>query len=283
GGKLIGDFTLTKLDDEGFLLIGSGIAEEYHLRWFSEHLEQDMDVQLIPQSNTMLGLAVAGPKSRELMQKVTGLDFSTKVFKFMSMKQVPVGLVDCLVGRVSYTGDLGYEIWMEAYNQRTVFECLLREGEEFGIGLFGIRALNSLRLEKNYGSWVREFRPIYSPLEAGLGPFVAYEKEADFIGKKEALKERDEGGKLRLRTFVVDARDADVIGDEPIWFESEVKGWVTSGGYAHASGVSVAMGYVPKEIADEEKGWEIEILDERRASKLQKQPIFDPDGLIMRG
>ncbi len=282
-GKLIGDFTLTRMDDEDFLLIGSGVAEEYHLRWFSEYLDPELDVHVIPQSSTMLGLAVAGPKSRELMQKVSPYDFSNDYFRFMEMKQVSVGLVECLVGRVSYTGDLGYEIWMEAENQRSVFQTLMQEGESLGIGLFGLRALNSLRLEKNFGSWAREFRPIYGPMEAGLNPFVAYDKEADFIGKEIARKEKEEGGNLRLRTFVVDAKDADVIGDEPIWHEGEVKGWVTSGGFAHGSGVSMAMGYVPREIADQTSGWEIEILNERCSCKLQPKPLFDPEAKIMRG
>ena len=282
-GKLVGDFTLTRMDDEDFLLIGSGVAEEYHLRWFSEYLDPELDVHVIPQSSTMLGLAVAGPKSRELMQKVSPYDFSNDYFRFMEMKQVSVGLVECLVGRVSYTGDLGYEIWMEAENQRSVFQTLMQEGESLGIGLFGLRALNSLRLEKNFGSWAREFRPIYGPMEAGLNPFVAYDKEADFIGKEIARKEKEEGGNLRLRTFVVDAKDADVIGDEPIWHGGEVKGWVTSGGFAHGSGVSMAMGYVPREIADQTSGWEIEILNERCSCKLQPKPLFDPEAKIMRG
>ena len=282
-GKLVGDFTLTRMDDEDFLLIGSGVAEEYHLRWFSEYLDPELDVHVIPQSSTMLGLAVAGPKSRELMQKVSPYDFSNDYFRFMEMKQVSVGLVECLVGRVSYTGDLGYEIWMEAENQRSVFQTLMQEGESLGIGLFGLRALNSLRLEKNFGSWAREFRPIYGPMEAGLNPFVAYDKEADFIGKEIARKEKEEGGNLRLRTFVVDAKDADVIGDEPIWHGGEVKGWVTSGGFAHGSDVSMAMGYVPREIADQTSGWEIEILNERCSCKLQPKPLFDPEAKIMRG
>ena len=282
-GKLIGDFTLTRLEEEDFLMIGSGVAEEYHLRWFTEYLDPELDVHVVPQSSTMLGLAIAGPKSRELMEKVSSYDCSNEHFRFMEMKLMPVGLCECLIGRVSYTGDLGFEIWMEAENQRTVFKTLMEAGESLGIGLFGLRALNSLRLEKNYGSWAREFRPIYGPLEAGLDRFVAYDKDADFIGKEAAIEEKDSGGKLRLKTFVVDARDADVIGDEPIWHNGEVKGWVTSGGYAHASGVSAAMGYIPKEIAEQETGWEIEILGELRPCKIQNQPLFDPEAKIMRG
>src|SRR5690606_9790217 len=130
------------------------------------------------------------------------------------------------------------------------------------------RALNSLRLEKGYGSWAREYRPIYGPVEAGLERFVAYSKPADFIGKEAASEERGEGGRLRLRTFIVDAADADVIGDEPIWHGGKVQGWVTSGGFPHHARKSVALGYVPKEIADEANGFEIEFLGRRHAARI---------------
>ena len=198
-----------------------------------------------------------------MLAKVTRTDVSNAAFPFMAIRRMDIGMAPCLVGRVSYTGDLGYEIWVAPEYQRHVFQTLMEAGEEFGIGLFGSRALNALRLEKNYGSWAREYRPIYGPLEAGLDRFVAYAKDADFIGKAAALAERKAGGKLRLRAFIVDADDADVIGDEPIWFDGAVRGWVTSGGYAHNSKASVAMGYVPKEIADESDGFEIELLGKR--------------------
>jgi dimethylglycine dehydrogenase len=187
-------------------------------------------------------------------------------------------MASVLVGRVSYTGDLGYEIWCDPANQVHVFETLMNAGAAFDIRLFGARALNSLRLEKAYGSWAREYRPIYRPIEAGLARFVALDKEADFIGKAATLREKETGGRLRLRCFVVDTDDVDVIGDEPIWHGDSVHGWVTSGGYAHASGVSAALGYVAKEIADEQHGWSIEILGRRYPARLQRQALFDPDG-----
>jgi dimethylglycine dehydrogenase len=159
----------------------------------------------------------------------------------------------------------------------------MEAGEEFGLKLFGSRALNALRLEKNYGSWAREYRPIYGPLEAGLDRFVAYGKEADFTGKAGALAEKQAGGKLRLRTFILDAHDADVIGDEAIWHDGQVRGWVTSGGYAHASKLSVALGYVPKEIADAADGFEIELLGKRHAARIQAAPLFDANLERLRG
>lgn len=287
-GKLIGDFSLANLgaDRDGgaeWFIAGSGVAEQYHMRWFERHLPADGSVKIEPLGLRRVGLSIAGPHARDLLSKVSQADVSSAAFKFMDIRQFDIGLAPCLVGRVSYTGDLGYEIWMAPEYQRHVFEVLLAAGEEFGIGLFGSRALNALRLEKNYGSWAREYRPIYGPLEAGLDRFIAYSKPADFIGKKAAVAERASGGKLRLRSFVVDAVDADVIGDEPIWHDGAVRGWVTSGGYAHHSGVSVAMGYVPKEIAEENDGFEIEYLGRRHAARMQAVPLFDGNQERLRG
>jgi dimethylglycine dehydrogenase len=140
-----------------------------------------------------------------------------------------------------------------------------------------------MRLEKSFGGWAREYRPLYSPMDAGLGRFIAYSKPADFIGKEAAIAERDDGGKLRLKMFVVEAKNADVIGDEPIWLNGEVVGWVTSGGFAHNSGVSMALGYVPKEHANAEGPWQIELLGERLAARVQNAPIWDANAERMRG
>ena len=282
-GKLIGDFTLANLGAERYFIAGSGIAEEYHMRWFEAHLPDDGSVSIVPHGVGITGLSLAGPKSREILQGLTRTDLSAGAFKFMDIAEAEIGMAPVILGRISYTGDLGYEIWCAPEYLRYLFGAILEAGEPHGLKLFGLRALNALRLEKGYGSWAREYRPIYGPLEAGLDRFVALKKEADFIGKQAALREKEDGGTRRLRTFIVEAKDADVIGDEPIWFNGEVKGWVTSGGFAHASGVSVAMGYVPKDIADEETGWEIELLGERLPARLQKRPLFDPDGERMRG
>src|SRR5690606_25230688 len=248
-GKLIGDFTLANLASangkEEWLIFGSGIAEQYHMRWFEQHLPADGSVQVEALGLARVGLSIAGPDARKVLEKLTRADVSNSAFPFMAIRNMDIGMAPCLVGRISYTGDLGYEIWMAPEYQRTVFHALMEAGAEFGIGLFGSRALNALRLEKNYGSWGREYRPIYGPLEAGLDRFVAYNKGADFIGKAGAAAERASGGKMRLRAFIMDAEDADVIGDEAIWHGGAVVGWITSGGYAHNAGKSIAMGYVP--------------------------------------
>lgn len=281
-GKLIGDFTLAKLGEGDFLLVGSGIAEDYHMRWFEAHLPADGAVSLKALKLELVGLSIAGPKARDVLASLTHLDVSDAAFPFMDIRRMDLGMAPAIVGRVSYTGDLGYEIWMKPEYQRYLFELLMEKGAASGIRLFGLRALNALRVEKSFGSWAREYRPLYGPVEAGLGRFVATGKDADFIGKAAAVKEKADGGALRLRTFLLEAKDADVIGDEPIYLDGVVRGWVTSGGYAHASGVSVAMGYVPKEIADRSDGWSIELLGEILPARLQPHPLFDSNGQRMR-
>jgi dimethylglycine dehydrogenase len=283
-GRLIGDFTLANLGAGEFLLIGSGVAEDYHLRWFEQHLPGDESVHIASHGAALTGLAIAGPRSRELLARVTREDVSAETFRFMDVRRMSIGMApSVLVGRVSYTGDLGYELWCDATYQVHLLDTLMSAGEPLGLRLCGSRALNALRLEKGYGSWAREYRPLYSPLEAGLDRFVALGKEASFIGKEGASIEKASGGKLRLRVFVVEVDDADAIGDEPIWRDGAVCGWVTSGGFAHGSKVSVAMGYVPKGVADEPDGWRIQILGRFFPARLQPRPLFDADGARLHG
>ena len=282
-GRVIGDFSAACLDDGTYLLIGSGLAEDYHMRWFLSHLPKDGSVAVRSEGLGLCGLTLAGPNDRAVLASLTRTDVSHEAFKFMAVKQMDIGMVPALVGRVSYTGDLGYEIWVKPEYQRRLFDDLMAAGAAHNIGLFGSRALNALRLEKNYGSWGREFRPIYFPTETGLDRFCAFDKPVDFIGKAEAAKvAANGGGAYRLRSFVVEAKDADVIGDEPIFHNGEVAGWVTSGGYAHGSSVSMAMGYVRAELAEHEEGWSVELLAEMLSARLQKQPLFDSNASRMR-
>jgi len=280
-GRLIGDLSLARLGQEEFLIFGPGVAEEYHTRWFEAHLPE-RGVTFSVRRGGMTGLSVAGSRARDLLRSVSDADLSPEAFRFMDIRRMDVAMAPALVGRVSFTGDLGYEIWLSAEYQRYAYDVLTEAGASFGIRDFGLRALDTMRLEKGFGCWAREYRPIYTAEETGLERFVALDKDADFIGKAEAMAHREDGGKLRLRVFVVDAVDADAVGDEPIWQGDSVVGWVTSGGYAHHSGKSVALGYVPREMADTCDGWRIELLGELLEARLQPRPLFDPEGVRMR-
>jgi dimethylglycine dehydrogenase len=279
-GKLIGDFTMARLASERFFLIGTYAAENHYRRWFERHLPPN-GVNVRPCAMEYTGLSLAGPKSRELLQRLVGDELSSNAMPFRSFRRMDVGMVPAYVGRVSFTGDLGYEIWVTSDYQRALYELLTEAGADLGLKHFGGRALNAMRLEKSFGSWAREYRPIYGPCEAGLGQFVSFRKEA-FIGRSAALEERDSGGKLRLCSFKVANGDADAVGDEPIYHDGKALGWVTSGGYAHTVGASIALGYVPKEVAGETEGFEIELIGERRKAVRLGEPIFDPKGERMR-
>ncbi|MER8507513.1 FAD-dependent oxidoreductase [Mesorhizobium sp. M0199] len=332
-GRLIGDFTIAKAGEERFMIWGSSAAQKYHMRWFEKHLPKDgpraSEVRIHRFDQTLVGLSIAGPKSRDLLQKLVDVDISTKAFRFMDFREMAVGAAPCMVNRITYTGDLGYEIWMAPAYQRLVYKAIKEAGEEFGLVDFGMRALLSMRLEKNFPTWFRELRPIYGPFEGSMDRFIKLEKN-DFIGREAAAKEQAAGPKLRRVSFIVDAADADVMGDEPIWakvgdkdfgtvekphgygaprFDAggkevrgsnaaegasavrgivdgnwRVVGWVTSGGYAHYVEKSMAQGYVPAVLAENESGglFEIEILGHRRSARINVEPPFDPSGEKMR-
>lgn len=280
-GKLAGDLTMGRLGRDHFFLVGSSIAEKFYLRWF-EARRGKLDVRFRSLLPEQVGLAIAGPRSRELLARLTRTDVSNAAFPFLSIAQMDLGLVPAIVGRVSFTGELGYELWVTPDNQRALYDAILEAGRDLGLVHFGAQALNSLRLEKAFGSWSREYRPIYGALEAGLDRFVRTSGNRDFVGRGGYLEEKSSGGKLRLKLFEVDSPDADAFGDEPIWHDGKVAGWVTSGGYGHTVGKSLALGYVPKALADVRSGFEIEIIGERKAARMLAAAPVDPEGARVR-
>jgi dimethylglycine dehydrogenase len=279
-GKLIGDFTMCRLGQNQFFLIGTYAAENYYVRWFERHLPAT-GVRVRPCATEYVGLSVAGPRARALLQSLVREDLSNAAFPFLSFKQIDVGMIPALVGRVSFTGDLGYEIWVTSDYQRALYDLLVAAGREHKMRLIGARALNAMRLEKSFGTWAREYRPIYSPYEASLGRFVDLRK-SDFIGRSAAADAEDRDDGVRLVAFSVAAEDADASGDEPIWHDGKVVGAVTSGGFGHSAQTSIALGYVSAELAHADGGFEVEIIGMRRAARRLDAAAFDPQGLRMR-
>jgi dimethylglycine dehydrogenase len=279
-GKLIGDFTVANAGGDRYVVFGSGVAEQYHRRWFDAHLPAH-GVTIRSLADEWMGFAIAGPRSRELLARVSPSDVSAGAIPFLSFRAIEVAGMAGRVGRISFTGELGYEIWVPAQAEVALHDALVEAGSDLGLRHFGARALHSLRLEKSFGNWAREYRPIYDPAEAGLARFVDLSKP-DFIGRSAVVQSGSQPAARRLSTFVVDAADVDAIGDEPIWRDGEVVGWVTSGGYGHCVGQSIALGYVPAAVADATDGFEIEILGERRRAVRSARPLYDPEGLKMR-
>jgi dimethylglycine dehydrogenase len=280
-GRLIGDMSVARLAADDFLLFGAGQAEEYHLRWF-ERQRGDNRVEVRSLRAGLVGLAIAGPRSRKLLARLTHDDVSNQAFPFMSFRRMEIGLVPAYVGRLSYTGELGYEFWVSPEYQLALLERLLGEGAGLGVRLFGTRALGSLRLEKGFGSWAREFRPTNDPYEAGLGRFVALDK-GEFIGRAAAAKASAQPPARQLKVLRVPDTDADAIGDETILFDGKPIGMVTSGGFGHVCGQSIAMGYLPTSLVDKTEGFAIEILGRPRVAVPVAEALIDPTGARMRG
>ncbi len=279
-GRLVGDFTCAKAGPESFRVNGSYGSQDYHMRLFLDLLPE-RGVTVANVSRDWIGFQIAGPNAREVLAATTREDVSNEALPFRGVRRMNVGLTDALVCRVTYTGDLGYEIYVAAREQVALYDALAGAGEAFGMKPFGMRAMMSLRLEKSFGSWLREYRPDYTAGETGLDRFVAFGKD-DFIGRDAALRERERGPGRVLRTFRVDAADADCVGDEPIWKAGEVVGFVTSGGYAHFCEASVALGFVPAGMVAEGEEFEIEILGDLRKATLRAAPLLDPRGERMR-
>ncbi|MBY6083854.1 GcvT family protein [Ruegeria arenilitoris] len=278
-GKLIGDFTVSCLGEEEFQLTASYGAQNSHMRWFRQHQEDGATVENI--SDKRNGFQVAGPKAREVLAACTRADVSD--MRFMDVRHMVVGMTDCIVQRVSYTGDLGFEIYCDPMAQRQLWWTLWQAGQPHGITPFGMRAMMSLRLDKFFGSWMREFSPDYTAAETGLGRFISFSKNVDFIGRAVAEAERAEGTARKLVAFEVEAEDADVNAYEPIWHDGAVVGFCTSGGYSHFAQKSVAMGFLPTGLAADGLAVEIEILGQMRKARVLTSPLFDPDGARMRG
>ncbi len=277
-GRLWGDFTISCLSETEYQLTASYGAQDIHHRWFLMNPMDGVTVENISDRRT--GFQIAGPKAREVLQACTRADVGA--MKFLDVRRMVVGQADCIVQRVSYTGDLGYEIYCDAMDQRSLWHALWGAGLPHGMIPFGMRAMMSLRLDRFFGSWLREFSPDYTAAETGLDRFIDW-KRNDFVGYGPAAAERDNPPARQLVTFIVEAEDADVTAYEPVFLKGEVVGFCTSGGYSHHMGQSVAYALVPRAVATDDLEVEIELLGKRRKARRVTDSGFDSDGARLRG
>ncbi|WP_171182882.1 FAD-dependent oxidoreductase [Ruegeria sp. HKCCC2117] len=278
-GKLIGDFTVSCLSETEFQLTASYGSQAFHMRWFLQNAQDGVSIENI--SDRLNGFQIAGPKATQVLAACTRDDLSD--FRFLDVRRMTVGMTECIVQRVSYTGDLGYEIYCDPMAQRQLWWTLWEAGQAHDMVPFGMRAMMSLRLDKFFGSWMREFSPDYTAAETGLDRFISFRKNSDFIGRAVAEAERADGTARTMVAFEVDADDADVNAYEPIWLDGTVVGFCTSGGYSHFAQKSIAMGFLPSGRVSDGLEVEIEILGQMCKAKVLSTPLFDPDGARMRG
>ena len=274
-GKLYGDLTVGCYNEEKFIIYGSGAAQEMHRRWFEKYLPAE-GVKYINRSDDFHGIAISGPNSRKLLSKICRDDVSSEKFKFRDTRETFVAGVPAILSRISFSGELGYEIYVAPQFQLKLFEEIELNGKDLGLKLYGARALMSLRLEKNWGAWTLDFRPDFTALESGLEVFVNWDKE--FIGKKAALNEKKEGCKKKLVTMTVNTKDIDVTNDEAIIKNNKCVGYITSGGYAHHVKKSMALGYVLPEFKDHGSILNVEINGKLFEAEVTDRPLYDANG-----
>ena len=282
-GKLYGDLTVACLSEDDFMVFGSGAMQEAHRRWFEQRLGTGVDYR--NRSDDLHGIGLSGPNSRDLLARITRADVCAEAFRFRDIRQMFVGGVPAIVSRLSFSGELGYEIYVAPQYQIALAEAIEGAGADLGLRWYGARALMSLRLEKAWGVWTLDYRPDFTAAESGLDAFIQWDKE--FVGKAAAEVERRAGPAKRLVPLVIDSpmidgEPIDVSNDEAILRDGAAVGYVSSGGYAHHVGQSMALGYVPTEIATTDERFDVEILGEMFPARVQTTPLYDPNGGRMR-
>jgi dimethylglycine dehydrogenase len=280
-GKLMGDLTVARLGPERFWLVGSYYLQEWHLRWFRDRLPKS-GVVIENLSESWLGFSLSGPRSRDILAGLTHADVGDAALPFLACQALDVGPTQAVVARLSLTGELGYEITVRAVELRALWDALHAAGTALGMRAIGMRAQDSLRLEKGYGVWSLEFTQSYTPAMCGLDRFIAFDK-GDFIGREAALAERAAGPAQRLVLLAVDALDADVTGFEPVWLGERRVGFVTSGAYGHHVQQSLALAYLDSATAADPLALEVQVVGQRRPARMLAAPPYDPRGLRLRG
>ena len=278
-GGIAGDFTVTRLGDAEFMIIGSGMAERYHQR-FWDMVPMPAGVTFESLTDAMCGFNVAGPMSRNLLQRLTNTSLATADFPFMRSKQIELAGIDCLALRVSFTGDLGWELHCKTEDQLRLYNALLEAGRPYGAGPVGGRALMSLRIEKGYGSWSREYSPEYWPQEVGLEALIKLDK--DFLHKDAYLAIKDKAPREILSLIeILDTTKADATGGEPIFdMDGNGVGRVTSGTYGYGVKKSLALCYLKNVSPGDEV--KVMVIGLPHKGIVLKEPPFDPKGALLR-
>ena len=270
------DVTVTRIAQNRFYVVSAAATELHDFEWIARHLPEDDSVELANVTNQNAVLTLAGPRARDVFQAIADSDCSRKAFPFFRCRELNAGMIPVRALRVSYVGELGYELHHATEDQGYLYDLLMEAGRQYGIVDFGYRALDSMRLEKAYRLWGSDMSADYTPLEAGMSRFVDFEK-GDFIGRDALLRQRARGLERGLACLVVDAGDADPHGYEPIRDGRETIGYVASGGYGHTVEKTIVLAYLPAAYLEPGTELTVGILGEPRAARVVEQPLYDPD------
>ena len=278
-GRLKGDLTVFNWGDGSWWIMGSYYLREWHMRWFEDHMMEGVNVRDLGEDTC--GFSLSGPNSSKIIEKLT--DGPIAELPFLGCGQFDIGLIRAKVARMSVAGELGYEINCRYGDHIKLRRMLLEAGADFGIREFGFNAMLSLRLEKSFGIWSAEFTQLYTAAQTGMDRWIAWDK-GDFIGRDAAIAERDGNGPAQIEvTLEIDATDADASGYEPVWQDGKKVGFVTSGGYGHTVGKSLAIAMVNREVAEEGTDLQVHIVGVEKAAKVIAPSPYDPTGSAMRG
>ena len=280
-GGVRSEFTVTRLGPNQFYLVSSGAAERYDNDLLVKQLPDDGSVTLTNLTTSCGVLVLVGPRSRDILSKVADADLSNEVFPWLTGRQIHVGVAPTLALRVNFVGELGWELHHPIEYQNHIFDTLMTAGEEYGIGLCGMRAMDSLRIEKSYRMWGQDLTIEYSVFEAGLDRFIHLDK-GGFVGRDALVKQKQEGVPQRFITLEVDVDEADPLGNEPIYRGEALVGRATAGAYGHVVKKSLALAYVKPETANVGTALEIEILGKRHRATVIEESPWDPENKRLR-
>ena len=279
-GQVLGDFAVSNLGTDGFYIVGSGNLEEIQAHWILSQLPEGA---FLSRETTRLGvLHFAGPKARDLLADMVVDDVSNETFPFLSARRLDFGLCEALTIRVSFSGDLGYEVHVPVEFHRGLYQRLKERGQAHGLRLAGNRALSTLRLEKGFLFYGADVSPEVTPFEAGLG-FMIDAKRSDFLGADVLREQAGQTPEHRLVLAEIAAKDADCMGGEPLFDGERVVGQVTSGGYGYWARTSLAILWLSAQAAETNGPLEVELFGERVQATILPRPPFDPDGARLRG
>ena len=278
-GRLAGDFSISRLDADRFLLLGADAMQLALMRHFSQSLP-GKGVLLKNLSAEYGGLHICGPNAQALISRLADHDMSSASFPFMSVAEMKLGNIEKVkVLRVSFTGETGYEMYLPMHQQLALFDLLISEGADLGLALVGTRSLMQTRLEKSFPAWGLELSLDYTAVEADMDRFVKLDN-TDFIGRDAVLAYAPP--REKTITLTVDAGDCAIWGDEAIFLDGEAVGYVTSGGFGPVSEKHIALGYVDYDAWQPGGKYQVEILGQHKAAELQTEVLYDPSGSKMR-
>jgi 4-methylaminobutanoate oxidase (formaldehyde-forming) len=287
-GGIEADLTVTRLADDAYMAVTAAATARRDLLWLKRHIPSDARASVEDVTSAYAVLGVMGPNSRALLQKLTSADLSTAVFPFGASKEIEIGYARLRASRISYMGELGWELYMPAEFAVGVFDRVLEEGPSHGLRLCGMHAMDSLRIEKAYRHWGHDIGEEDTPLEAGLGFVVAYEKKIPFIGRDALLKQKSQP-KLtkRLVQFALEDPEPLLYHNEPIYRDGKLVGYTSSANYGHALGRAIALGYVnaPEGVDQaylDAGRFELEVACRRYAARASLRPLYDPRSERMR-